>query len=253
MLKNQKIIVFGGDGLIGRDITQAIVENNGTAIVASRTEKPALFTNLDGAARHQIQFLKTDVTDENSVMSLFSRAPEKFGQIDAIVNCSFPQTAGFGDKFEDVQFDNFCSNVNAHLGSAFLICQNACKYFESVGGGSIVNFSSIYGFMNPKFKIYEDTPMTKEVEYIVCKSAIIQLTGYLAKYYKGKGIRVNCVSPGGIADNQNQNFIDRYNENSLSKGMLDCVDIVGTVLFILSQGSRYINGQNLVVDDGFSL
>ena len=94
--------------------------------------------------------------------------------------------------------ESFLANVGQHLGSAFLVCQRAADHLSTRGGGVIVNISSIYELMAPRFELYEETPMTKEVEYIVSKSAVIHLTRYLAKYLKGRNIRVNCISPGGV-------------------------------------------------------
>ena len=79
------------------------------------------------------------------------------------------------------------------------------------------------------------------------------MTRYLARYVKGRNIRINCVSPGGVLDNQPEEFLEKYNEFCLNKGMLNADDIVGTVVFLLSDNSRYMNGQNIVIDDGFSL
>ncbi len=95
--------------------------------------------------------------------------------------------------------------------------------------------------------------MTKEIEYIISKSGIIQMTKYLAKYLKGKNIRVNCISPGGIFNEEPTVFAERYNAHCLNKGMPESGDVAGMLLFLLSEHSRYINGQNLIVDDGFSL
>ncbi len=107
--------------------------------------------------------------------------------------------------------------------------------------------------MAPRFEIYEGTSMTKEVEYVVTKAAIIQLTRYLAQYLKGRGIRVNCISPGGVLDHQPQSFVDQYNAQCNTKGMLDGKDIAGTIVFLLSDLATHITGQNIIVDDGFSL
>lgn len=95
--------------------------------------------------------------------------------------------------------------------------------------------------------------MTKEVEYVVSKAAIIQLTRYLAQYLKGRGIRVNCISPGGVFDHQPQSFIDQYNAYCNTKGMLDGRDVAGTIVFLLSDLAIHLTGQNIVVDDGFSI
>jgi NAD(P)-dependent dehydrogenase (short-subunit alcohol dehydrogenase family) len=95
--------------------------------------------------------------------------------------------------------------------------------------------------------------MTTPVEYAAIKSGMLHLTKYMAKYFKGKNIRVNAISPGGILDGQPREFLSEYNQKCLTKGMLDGCDLSGTLVFLLSDMSMYINGQNIVVDDGFSL
>jgi NAD(P)-dependent dehydrogenase (short-subunit alcohol dehydrogenase family) len=155
--------------------------------------------------------------------------------------------------FFDVTFEDFNENINLNLGGYFLTSQQFALYFKKQGYGNIINISSIYGVVPPKFEIYEETDMTVPVEYAAIKSALIHLTKYMAKYLKGTNIRVNCLSPGGIFDNQNEKFLSKYNDKCLNKGMLDANDLTGTLLFLISDQSKYINGQNLIVDDGFTL
>ena len=95
--------------------------------------------------------------------------------------------------------------------------------------------------------------MTSPIEYTAIKAGVIAITKWLAVYCKNKSIRINCVSPGGILDQQPQSFLEKYRDSCLSKGMLDAEDVIGTIQFLLSDKSRYINGQNIVVDDGWSL
>ena len=95
--------------------------------------------------------------------------------------------------------------------------------------------------------------MTVPVEYAAIKSGMLHLTKYMAKYLKGKNIRVNAISPGGILDSQPKEFLSEYNKQCSTKGMLDSNDLNGTLIFLLSDMSSYINGQNIIVDDGFSL
>ena len=134
-----------------------------------------------------------------------------------------------------------------------LTSQRLAGYFQKQGHGNIINISSIYGVIAPKFEVYDNTPMTMPVEYAAIKSAIIHLTKYMAKYFKGMNIRVNTLSPGGILDKQPAAFLEAYRKQCLNKGMLDKSDLQGTLVYILSDMSLYVNGQNIVVDDGFSL
>jgi len=253
MLQNKKVVIIGGTGLIGRSFTRGCLDSGGRVVVAARNPDPAVFADLSEGARGRLSIRRVDVTNPASVEALFDAPVEGPERIDGVVNCSFPHGGDYGARFEDVTYESFCANVSMHLGGAFLVCQKAAAYFGATGGGVIVNVSSIYGVMTPRFELYEGTPMTKEVEYIVSKSAIVNLTRYLAKYLKKKNIRVNCLSPGGVLNGQPEAFVERYNAHALNKGMLDGADVVGTLLFLLSDHSTYVNGQNIVVDDGFSL
>ena len=100
---------------------------------------------------------------------------------------------------------------------------------------------------------YNNLNMVSPIEYSAIKSGIISITKYLSKYFRKKNIRVNCVSPGGINDNQPKSFRERYKKSCNSKGLLDGKDISKTILFLLSEESKYINGQNIIVDDGWTL
>ena len=107
--------------------------------------------------------------------------------------------------------------------------------------------------MSPKFKHYKNTSINSPIEYTAAKAGIISITKYLAKYLKDKNIRVNSISPGGILDNQPEKFRNAYQESCVSKGLLDAEDLIGTIEFLLSSRSKYINGQNIIIDDGWSL
>ena len=144
-------------------------------------------------------------------------------------------------------------NLKLQLGGAILLSQQIMKYFVSQGHGNLIHMSSILGVAAPKFEHYEGTTINTMIEYSAVKSGIISITRWLAKYYKNNNIRVNCLSPGGILDQQPQSFLEKYRDSCTSKGMLDPTDIAGTVLFLLSDQSKYINGQNIVIDDGWSL
>lgn len=257
MVMDKVVILVGGLGLIGKGLAKGLAQAGAQVVVASRSagtpDALAAFEGLEPDIRARIQGQAVDINDPASVEAMMAETAKRCGRVDAVVNLAFPQYSAFGIRFEDVDYRDFCQNITGHLGGFFLIAQKAAAHFAQHGGGSLIQFSSIYGMMTPRFEIYDGTPMTKEVEYIVAKSAIIHLTGYLAKYFKGKNIRVNCVSPGGVFNDQHPDFLARYNAHCSSKGMLNPEDLVGTVAFLVSDASAHVNGQNIVVDDGFSL
>ena len=256
MLKNKVVIITGGAGLIGQVFVRAVVENNGIAVIADINEEIGIQVQKSLSAElntNIIDFVKLDIISKESVQNCLEILHHKYGKIDALVNNAYPRNKNYGRHFFDVEYDDFNQNINLNLGGYFLTSQQFAQYFKTQGYGNIVNISSIYGVVAPKFEIYDNTPMTMPVEYAAIKSALIHLTKYMAAYFKGMNIRVNAVSPGGIFDNQPTAFLNAYQKQCLSKGMLDKADICGTLVYLLSDLSMYVNGQNIIVDDGFCL
>lgn len=255
-LENKVVVVTGGAGLLGRAFVQAVVEHGGTAVVADIDAAAGSETvralQADGLADRS-SAITLDITSTDSIKAAIGTLHGKYGRIDAVVNNAYPRNATYGRKFEDVRYEDFCENVSTHLGGYFLTSQQFAAYFRTQGYGAIVNMASIYGVMAPRFDVYERTAMTMPVEYAAVKAAVVHLTRYLAQYFKGSNIRVNCISPGGIENGQPAEFLTRYNSFAASKGMLDARDLCGVLVFLLSDMSTFVNGQNIVVDDGWSL
>ena len=256
MLKNKIVVITGGAGLIGKEFVKAVVENEAIAVIADINEELGLKVKKDLSQElntSNIDFVRLDITSKESLNSCIEYLDKKYGKVDALVNNAYPRNKNYGKHFFDVEYDDFVENLGLNLGGYFVASQQFSKYFKSQGRGNIVNISSIYGVVAPRFEIYEGTTMTTPVEYAAIKSGLIHLTKYMSKYFKGMNIKVNSISPGGIFDSQPESFIAKYKEKCLSKGMLDNSDLKGTLVYLLSDMSKYVNGQNIVVDDGFSV
>ena len=249
MLNKKVVVVIGGSGLLGNNFVQNILENKGIVIQADLKKNPK--TNY--FKESNLYFEKIDVNDTSSLKKLIKKYHSKFGVIDAVVNTTYPKGEFYGKSLNDLSIDNFNDNVSLHLGSYFLVMQQFCAYFKTNKHGNLINIASIYGSLTPRFDIYENTKISLPVEYVAVKSAIIQLTKYFAQLFKSDGIRINCISPGGILDGQDEIFLKSYTKYAGQKGMLEPNDISDTLIFLLSDKSRYINGQNIIIDDGFSL
>nr|WP_314473700.1 oxidoreductase [uncultured Capnocytophaga sp.] len=252
LVRDKVVIVTGGAGLLGKTFCQAIADNGGIAVVAEYDIAIAekLCTSLGNAS---IVPAQVNITDKASVETLITTISKKYGKIDALVNSAYPRNKNYGKHFFEVTYDDFCENLGMNLGGYFLTSQLFAKYFYEQGFGNIINLASIYGVIAPRFEIYDNTRMTTPVEYAAIKSGLIHLSKYMAKYFKGKNIRVNTISLGGIEDKQPEPFLKAYKEFCLNKGMLNAKDISGTVLYLLSDLSEFVNGQNIIVDDGFTL
>lgn len=256
MLKDKVVVITGGAGLIGKEFVKAVVENGGVAIIADINEEVGLQVkeNLSKDLNTvNIDFIKLDITSKNSLNECIEYLEKKYKRIDALVNNAYPRNKNYGKHFFDVEYDDFVENLGLNLGGYFITSQQFAKYFQKQGYGNIINISSIYGLISPRFEIYDGTSMTTPVEYAAIKSGLIHLTKYMAKYFKGMNIKVNTLTPGGIFDNQPESFLEKYQDKCLSKGMLDKSDLKGTLIYLLSEMSKYVNGQNIIVDDGFTL
>lgn len=243
------VLVAGSLGLVGRAIVKAITQAGGIAIPCDiqANRSPSLPRKGD------TNFIQMDICSKKSILTGFQNIIANHGKIDAIVNSTYPKNRNYGRIFEKVEFSDFTENISLHLGGFFLLTQQAAIFFQKQGHGNLINIASIYGVTAPKFEIYKDLPFTMPAEYAAIKAGIIQITRYTARYLRGTDIRMNCISPGGILDQQPEIFQKRYKSFCQKKGMLNPNDITGTILFLLSDLSKFINGQNLVVDDGFTL
>lgn len=251
MLKGKKILVAGAAGLLGSRLVTALLAAGADVVAADVSpERVAQRLAESGADAGRVAVVALDVTDETAVTAFFAG----LAGIDGAVNCTYPRNRRYGARFPDVALADFNENLSLHLGSSFLFMQQCASYFTRVQQPfSLVNIASIYGVVAPRFAVYDGLPMTMPVEYAAIKSALIHLTRYVASFVADSRFRVNCVSPGGILDNQPPAFLEKYRGETLGQGMLAPEDVTGSILFLLSGMSASINGQNIVVDDGFTL
>lgn len=254
-LDGKIVVVTGGAGVIGKAFIESIAINGGVAIAADiDVDAATLFAKQCKAGQlGTVDAEILDITNQESIQKLIDNIVYRYGKIDAVVNNAYPRNKNYGRKLEDVSYSDFCENVDNHLGGYFLVAQQFSKFFIKQGGGNIINMSSIYGSVAPRFNVYEGTHMTMPVEYAAIKSAVEHLTRYFAQYYKKLGIRVNSISPGGVFADQSSDFVTEYKKHCGVKGLLSSEDVTGALLFLLSNDAEFITGQNLIVDDGFSL
>lgn len=241
-LENKVIIVTGGNGLIGKPILEDLRINNAIIINADINVE----TNVEKGN------YKCDVTSEDSIIELVDLVVEKYGRIDGLVNNAYPRTKDWGTKFEDISYQSWRTNVDMQMNSVFFICQQVLKVMKNQNSGSIVNISSIYGVVGNDFTLYEAYGGTSPAAYSAIKGGIVNFTRYLASYYGKFNIRVNCLSPGGIKDNQDLSFIERYESKSPLKRMGEAHEIAPGISFLLSDEASFITGHNLMIDGGWT-
>ena len=252
MLKDNVVAITGGAGLIGTAFSKAIVESGGKVIIGDVSiDRGVSLQNELG--RNNAVFIEMNTSSTDSIDKFLEFGKNHFGKIDSAIHCAYPRSDQWGTKFEDIKAEGIKYDLFHQLGGAILFSQRVISFFREQGYGNLVHLSSIQGVSAPKFEHYEGTKMVSPIEYSAIKSGIISITRYLAQSCKNQNIRVNCISPGGILDNQPEIFLEKYNSECSSKGMMDACDLGGTIIYLLSSMSQYVNGQNIVIDDGWIL
>ncbi|MBP2044979.1 oxidoreductase [Methanobacterium aggregans] len=255
-LDGKLAVITGGDGLLGKEFCRGLAEFGAHIIIASNDEDKgrsvAMELNND-LGEEKVKYLYLDITSETSTEKFIEKTLDCFGKIDILVNSAYPRNRKYGAKFEDVEFESCKENVISHMGGYFQVAQKVAEVMKKQNSGVIINMGSIYGVLGPDFSVYGDTSMTMPVEYSMIKGGIINFTRYLATYLAPYNIRVNTVSPGGIFDNQPEEFVDNYCKRTPLDRMALPEDIVGSLIFLVSDASKYITGQNLLVDGGLSI
>lgn len=191
-----------------------------------------------------------DIRCEESVDLLIETVLKVYGRIDVFINCGFPKTKDWMTNVEDASFESVKENLINHLGGYYLCTQKMAKLMKGQRQGSIINFSSIYGLVGPNFSIYDGTKMTCHPAYPMIKGGIIAMTKYFATYFAEYNVRVNCICPGGIFNDQNKKFVKKYEELTPMGRMGRPEEIIGAALFLAD--ATYVTGQCIVVDGGFT-
>jgi NAD(P)-dependent dehydrogenase (short-subunit alcohol dehydrogenase family) len=250
-MKKKTIAISGGLGKIGFALALKCSANFNVLIGDNDLKKYKSLSKK--IQKNNIKFYKGDLTKEREINNFINFGKKNFQQIDFTIHCCYPKNKNWDIDFIQLDQQNLNKTICDHLGGAIIYSQKFIKYFLKIGGGKLIHFSSIHGVKTPKFDHYKNLKITSPIGYATSKSGIISMTKYLAKFYGTKNIQINCISPGGIKSDQHKIFKKRYNNSCLSKGLLDVKDLFSTVFFLLNDQSKFINGQNIIIDDGWSL
>ena len=250
-LSGQVAVVTGGAGLYGRHIVAALAELGAHVVVAARDVAAcgALASELSeqgwtASAR------RLDLADESSIAAFWAGVLDDHGAVDVLVNNAVARDGATIDVTTAEQW-RATSTVNS-LG-LFLMCKHASAPMVARGRGVIVNVASIYGMVGADFGIYEGTELSSPAFYAYDKGGMITLTRHLASWLGRHGVRVNCVSPGGLGDeDQPPAFVANYERRVPLHRLAGPEDIKGAVAFLASDASQYVTGVNLPVDGGWT-
>ncbi len=250
-LQGKIIVVTGGAGLYGRPIVEALAEAGGTVIIASRdvshSEAVAAEFRRTGLA---VEACRCDLASEAEILELRRLVLARHGRLDVLFNNAVGRA---GSGLFEMTAEAWEATMRVNSTGLFLASKHLSEPMRERGSGSIVNIASIYGMVGPDFSIYEGTPLQNPANYAFSKGGMINFTRYLAAALGPYGIRVNCLSPGGLRTPQMpERFVAQYSRRTLLGRMAEESDIQGPAVFFASDASRYITGANLPVDAGWT-
>ncbi len=262
-LTGKTAIVTGGVGVLGRHFCAGLAEHGANIAVVDLDEKIAGKFAEELASCYGVKTIgiSCDVSSPDSVKKMVSQVVSELQEINILHNNAASKSGdldAFFAPFEEYSIEEWKKIMSVNIDGMFLVAQAVGKKMVEQGnGGSIIQTASIYGIMAPDHKIYEGSSyLGKEINtpavYSASKGAIVALTKYLATYWPDKNIRVNTLTPGGVESGQNDEFKLKYSDRVPMKRLAKPDEMVGALIFLASDASSYVTGQNIIVDGGLS-
>ena len=263
-LKDKNIIITGSLGLLGTQFAEIIAEYNGNPVLIDlnqeRLNKQASLINKKYNVSSKGYAI--DISDESCLIKKTKLIIDDFKKIDGLINnaANNPKVEDSKNSFsrlENFDIQTWQNDLNVGLKGSFL----CIKYFgteisKNPSGGSIINISSDLGLIAPDQGLYknkdlsDDLQPVKPVTYSVIKTGLIGLTRYVATYWAEKGVRCNALCPGGVENNQNAEFIKKINAKIPMNRMAKKNEYNGSIIYLLSDASSYVNGAIIAADGG---
>jgi len=269
-LTNKIVLIVGGRGYLGRDFCQALRKCNASVISADLPAKSKAASKSEFNDEFtDIEQVNVDVTDKNSISNMIAQVIEKYGHIDTLIYSVTAKPHDFYAPFTECSLEGWQSVIHTELDGLFLVAQEVGREMEKKEQGNIILISSIYGVVGNDQRLYKGSNLAElyvdekqkngksqiysHSVYPVVKGGVISLTRYLATYWGGKNIRVNCISPGGVYhEGENATFVKKYSAKVPLGRKADAREISGTVVYLTSNESSYVTGQNIIVDGGWT-
>ncbi len=254
-LSGKTILVSGGAGLLGSQISHALAEYGADIIIASRNLEncKALAAKLESEYGVTSYAYSVDIGDRASVDQLYKNITADIGKLDGLVNCS-----GFGKKntWESISEEDWLFDINISLNGPFRMTKGAFEMLKA-SRGVIINIASMYGLVAPDYRMYDGDKYANPPSYNAAKGGVVQFNRYLASFLSPYGIRVNAISPGPFpyesTQKENPAFIERLGAKNPMGRIGKPYEIKGAALFLCSEASSYVTGQNISVDGGWTV
>lgn len=265
-LSGRVAIITGGAGMLGRQHAETIAEAGGHVVIADLSSETIESSVREITSAHEVEALgvQVDITDKLQVETMVAAVMERFGRIDILINNAALTVKGGGEgerqyfaPFEEYPLDLWEKALKVNLTGMFLCSQAVGRIMVAKQSGVILNIASDVGNISPDHRIYKDAinphtgePFNTPIAYATTKAGVINFTRYLATYWADKGIRVNCISPGGVFADHDPRFVQELTSRIPLGRMARVDEYKGAVLFLVSDASSYMTGANLIVDGG---
>jgi 2-deoxy-D-gluconate 3-dehydrogenase len=260
-VEGKVIAIIGATGILGIQYVKYL-SSLGASVVIGDVET-SLCEDLSkqlNASGYDTYPLEIDNTDESSIVNFFSQIIKRYSHLDVLINNAQVKPEGFYAPFENYSKETLNEVVDGNLIGVTLACREVGKLYLAQGGGVIVNVASVYGITAADQRIYDgvenvyfpEEKFSSPVSYAISKAGVVQLTKYLASYYRERNIRVNCLIPGGVFDNHDDTFNKRYSYRTTVGRMADKNEYNGAILFLCSDASSYMSGATLIIDGGLT-
>ncbi|TVY08086.1 SDR family oxidoreductase [Paenibacillus cremeus] len=254
-MHGKSVVITGGSGYLGSAIVEALLEFGAEVTVADKVFRasPALEQGVqEGRLRH----LVCDVSSTESIRNMLKLHQATSSKLDVLINCAtYGAGYGQGAELEFMTDEVWHTGVDGAVGTAFRCTREAIPYLRQNGGGSIINFASMYGVVSPDPSIYGDSGANNPPNYGAGKAAVVQLTKYCAAHLAKHNIRCNSISPGpfpNLSISENKDFLVRLSAKTMLGRPGKPYEVAGAVLLLASDASSYMTGANLMIDGGWT-
>jgi len=255
-LSGKVALITGGAGLLGIRFSE-VLSSYGAKVVLTDSDFDRLESHNQKNHDTNISLMRLDVTSPDNWDKVTKDIVQNHGRIDILVNSAAytnkTKTNGFNNTFENTSLESWNQMLNVNLTGSFLGCQFVSKIMRKNQSGSIINISSLYGIVSPNHKMYPGTGIVQPVAYTVSKHGVMGLTKYAATWLAEEGVRVNSITPGGIFDGHSSLFLERFGQLSPIGRMTEKQELDGALLYLASDASSSVVGQNIVVDGGWTI
>lgn len=261
-LTGRVVVVTGAFGLLGKQFCAALLQRGARIVALDQDADAEHASQLFGGGHDQILPLRVDVTDRAGLEGALDVVERRFGVPHGLVNAAALDSPPGAPAAENGPFETYPESswdrvMAVNVKGTMLACQVIGGRMAAAGRGSIINVSSIYGVVSPDQRLYEyrragGDEFFKPVAYSASKSAVLNLTRYLATYWAKAGVRVNTVTFGGVFNNQDARFLAGFTERVPLGRMARPDEYNGAIVFLLSDASSYMTGSNLVLDGGWT-